>query len=73
VIGGGIEQMVSPNWLWRVEYLYENFGTFDVPHGLRGVSTAIDMDHVHKLRIGITYKFGEPSISDIAAGSRIKF
>ena len=67
VIGAGVEQMFSPNWIWRVEYLYENFGDFDVPYGLRGVSTTIDMDHVHKLRVGLSYKFGDPGKGPVVA------
>ena len=67
VLGAGIEQMLTPNWLWRVEYLYENFGDFNVPHGLRGVSTAIDVDQVHKLRLGLTYKFGDPGKGPVVA------
>ena len=67
VIGAGVEQMLSPNWMWRAEYLYENFGDFNVPYGIRGVSTAIDMDNVHKLRLGLTYKFGDPGKGPVVA------
>ena len=31
--GGGIERMFNPNWLVRGEYLYEDFGSCNVPLG----------------------------------------
>jgi outer membrane immunogenic protein len=61
-LGGGIEHMFNPNWLVRIEYLYESFGSFDVPHGFAPPPLVgkLDLDEVHKLRVGISYKFGGP-------------
>jgi outer membrane immunogenic protein len=72
VVGAGIEQMLTPNWIWRVEYLYENFGDFNVPYGQRGLITPIDMGDVHKVRFGLSYKFTTGPTIDTAAGSRIR-
>lgn len=58
VIGGGLEYMVQPNWMIRAEYLYENFGSFTVPHGIGGQSGELDLEHIHKIRAGLSYKFG---------------
>lgn len=56
VIGGGVEHMFNPNWLIRVEYLYENFGDFNVPQGIGGQIGTVDIENVHKIRFGISYK-----------------
>ncbi len=58
-VGGGIEHMLGPNWLVRVEYLYEDFGSFNVPHGITVEPQIgkLELD-AHKLRVGISYKFG---------------
>jgi outer membrane immunogenic protein len=59
-VGGGIEYMLlNPNWLVRVEYLYENFGSWNVPFGVTQEPQIgkIELD-AHKLRVGISYKFG---------------
>jgi outer membrane immunogenic protein len=56
-VGGGVEYMYTSNWIARVEYLYENFGKFDVPHGFGPQTGTIDLDDVHKLRVAISYKF----------------
>jgi outer membrane immunogenic protein len=58
VVGAGAEYMVSRNWIARVEYLYENFGSFNVPHGFAPQTGTLDIGDVHKLRAGISYKFG---------------
>lgn len=56
-VGGGIEYMYSPNWVGRIEYLYENFGSFNVPHGFGPQTGTLDLDDVHKLRVAISYRF----------------
>jgi outer membrane immunogenic protein len=55
--GGGAEYLFVGNWMARIEYLYENFGGFDVPFGIGRVGH-LDIDNVHKIRVGISYKFG---------------
>ena len=59
VVGGGIEHMLpNPNWLVRVEYLYENFGSWNVPFGVTEVPQIGKIElEAHKLRVGISYKF----------------
>jgi outer membrane immunogenic protein len=55
--GAGAEYMFAQNWMGRVEYLYENFGDFDAPFGFGRIGH-VDIDNVHKVRVGISYKFG---------------
>jgi outer membrane immunogenic protein len=55
VVGAGFEQMLSSNWIWRVEYLYESFGDFNVPHGFSSQTGTLDID-VHKVRVGLSFK-----------------
>jgi high affinity Mn2+ porin len=56
VIGVGVEYMFDPRWIGRLEYLYENFGGFDVLHGFGPQFGRVEIDDVHKLRVGISYK-----------------
>ena len=58
VLGGGVEYMYNPKWLVRLEYLYEQFGDFNVPHGFGPQTGKLDIGAVQKLRAGISYKFG---------------
>ena len=60
VVGGGIEYMLhNPNWLVRVEYLYEDFGSWNVPFGVTEVPQIGKIElELEKLRVGISYKFG---------------
>jgi outer membrane immunogenic protein len=55
--GGGIEYMFTSNWIGRIEYLYENFSNFSVPHGFGPQFGTLDIDNVHKLRVALSYKF----------------
>lgn len=55
-VGGGLEYMLNPNWIARLEYLYENFGDVNVPFGLGQIGT-LDLKDVNKVRVGISYKF----------------
>jgi opacity protein-like surface antigen len=57
-VGGvGIEYMYAANWIGRIEYLYENFGDFDVRHSIVLQTGKLDIGDVHKLRVAISYKF----------------
>jgi outer membrane immunogenic protein len=55
-IGGGFEQMISPNWSWKLEYQYFDFG---------GVLTILPSDGdiynnklaVQSVKVGINYHF----------------
>jgi outer membrane immunogenic protein len=55
VFGGGVETMLTPNILLRVEYLYETFENFTAPFGI-GQTAAIDIDNIQKVRVGISFK-----------------
>lgn len=57
-VGAGFEYMCTPNWIARVEYLYESFNNMTVPFGLGPQSGTLDLKDVSKIRFGISYKFG---------------
>jgi len=56
VVGGGVEYMFNPNWIGRLEYLYEDFGSFSVPHGFGPQTGDLDLT-AQKVRLAISYKF----------------
>lgn len=56
VVGGGTEYMYSPNWIVRIEYLYESFGSFDAPYGVGTRTGKLDISDVQKVRVGISFK-----------------
>src|SRR4029079_2545036 len=58
-VGAGIEYMCTQNWIARVEYLYENFGDVSIPFGLGSQTGKLDLNSVNKVRVGISYKFGQ--------------
>jgi opacity protein-like surface antigen len=57
-LGAGVEYMWTPNWIARLEYLYENFGDVSVPFGLGPQTGTLDLKDVNKVRVAISYKFG---------------
>jgi outer membrane immunogenic protein len=72
-VGGGLEWMVSPNWLLRAEYLYYRFeGTQNSMAVVSGTCTAAvgcafntntgDLEF-HTARVGVSYKFGGPVVA----------
>jgi opacity protein-like surface antigen len=58
VVGFGVEYMFDPKWIGRLEYLYESFGGFNVPHGFGPQIGRVEIDDVQKVRVGISYKVG---------------
>jgi outer membrane immunogenic protein len=70
-VGGGIEAMLSPNWLVRGEYRYADYGKFasTVFTGSNGAvvnGDAIAYDtalRTHTVTVGIAYKFGGPVVA----------
>lgn len=56
VVGVGVEYMFDLRWIARVEYLYENFGSFNAPHGFGPQTGKIEIGDVQKVRFGISYK-----------------
>lgn len=69
--GGGMEVMVTPNWLARAEYRYANYGTFSSTlfGGFNGVvnnGDAFSFDTkltTQTAVIGLAYKFGGPVVA----------
>jgi outer membrane immunogenic protein len=65
-VGGGVEAMLSPNWIVRGEYRYSDFGPInntDVRTSPAGVQT-VNYDvkiQTHTATFGLAYKFGEPA------------
>jgi outer membrane immunogenic protein len=57
VVGGGVEYMIDPHWIARIEYLYEGFGSFSVPYEFSPQAGNLDLKDVQKIRIAISYKF----------------
>ena len=55
VIGTGIETFLTPNMLFRAEYLLEGFSDFTVPQGI-GQTGTLDLDKIQKFRVGISLK-----------------
>jgi outer membrane immunogenic protein len=56
-VGVGGEYFWTPNWIARLEYLYENFGNVSVPFGLGPQAGTLNLKDVSKLRVAISYKF----------------
>jgi outer membrane immunogenic protein len=59
-VGGGVDWMFAPNWLGRVEYLYDQYGS--VSYGLfQNISEESFDLRSHILRAALMYKFGVPA------------
>lgn len=61
VLGGGINRMLSANWVLGAEYLFYNFGTENAgavftPGGTSPIAYTWK-DNVHVLRVDLSYKF----------------
>jgi outer membrane immunogenic protein len=58
-VGGGLEYMITPNWTIKAEYMYFDFGDFDVAGiASNGLSYIQSMDvTAHTAKIGVNYKF----------------
>lgn len=53
-VGAGTELMITPNWTFRMEYLYTDLGAESVNHG--GITNSYDPDF-HTVRAGLSFKF----------------
>jgi outer membrane immunogenic protein len=70
-VGGGMEVMVTPNWLARAEYRYANYGTFSATlfggfNGNVNNGDAFSFDtklNTQTALIGVAYKFGGPVVA----------
>lgn len=56
VVGGGAETFILPNWLLRLDYLYEDFGSMSIPLAFTTKTGDLDVQ-LHKLRLGVSWKF----------------
>ena len=57
-VGGGLEYAVSRNWSWKVEYLYMDFGHVTTVTS-DPLVTVENRDHVHTVKLGVNYRFGD--------------
>jgi high affinity Mn2+ porin len=59
--GAGVEVMLTPRWMARLEYLYTGYGSrsVDFPAGAQRFTSDLS---VHALRIGLDYKLGRDGI-----------
>lgn len=53
-VGGGIENAIDANTIVRLEYLYEDFGDTNMPHGFGPQIGKLDVN-AHKLRFAISF------------------
>ena len=56
-VGGGIDFKVTPNWIVRGEYLYDNFGTTTGRLSPATFNTEVFTLDTHTVRAAIMYKF----------------
>ncbi|HEX5959279.1 MAG TPA: outer membrane protein [Hyphomicrobiaceae bacterium] len=56
VAGAGVERALTPNLTARVEYLYYDFDSLNVPAGVLGPATELDPS-MHTVRFGLNLKF----------------
>ncbi len=59
--GAGVEVMLTPRWMARLEYLYTGYGSrsVDFPAGAQHFTSDLS---VHTLRIGLDYKLGRDGV-----------
>jgi outer membrane immunogenic protein len=68
-VGGGLEAMLAPNWLARVEYRYSDFDTFSftaIPFSVSTFGANADLStKTHIVTGGLAYKFdwGAPVVA----------
>jgi outer membrane immunogenic protein len=58
-IGGGLDWMFNPNWIARVEYLYDRYATASFAIPVVDDSHHLELQS-HTLRGALVYKFGPP-------------
>ena len=54
-LGAGFEQALQPNWSWKVEYLYMDFGK--TSSGNQDGDTYEHRNKVHTVKFGLNYRF----------------
>jgi outer membrane immunogenic protein len=54
-LGAGYEQALSPDWSWKLEYLYMDFGK--ITSGNQDGNTFEHRNRVHTVKLGVNYHF----------------
>jgi outer membrane immunogenic protein len=54
-LGAGFEQVLQPNWTWKIEYLYMDFGKITSGNG--DGDTFEHRNRVHTVKLGLNYRF----------------
>ena len=55
-IGGGLEYMFAPNWSWKIEYQYYDFGNVSFVSPAPVVLTTFNNEE-HTIKLGLNYRF----------------
>jgi high affinity Mn2+ porin len=59
-VGAGVEVPIAPNWTVRGEYLFTGFPTKSLTYPVSAERSAADFS-LHQLRLGLNYRFDDPS------------
>jgi outer membrane immunogenic protein len=58
-IGVGVEQMIAPNWSWKLEYNYAGFGSATSNPAVGGVNSPYTVkQNINTVLVGLNYRFG---------------
>ena len=69
-LGAGFETPIAPNWTVRGEYLWTGYPSASVTYPMSGQQVSSDFS-LHELRLGLNYRFDDPSRP--AAGAPSQF
>jgi high affinity Mn2+ porin len=67
--GAGVEVPIAPSWTVRGEYLFTSYPSASLNYPLSGQRTETDFS-LHQLRLGLNYRFDDPSRPAAVAPSR---
>ena len=56
-VGAGVEAGITPNWTFKVEYLYVDLGSREMFNVVPGVPETVSFT-ANIIRLGLNYKFG---------------
>jgi high affinity Mn2+ porin len=69
--GAGVELPIAPSWTMRAEYLYTGYGNETVNYPGSGQRISSDLS-LQQLRLGLNYRFDDPSQPAAYAPSKFK-